>query len=304
MKFFKNKESFIIFTILTLTFLIKLIYLFSHKTHIYLVNEDEIVYIENSLRMIFNNMKPELFFHGALYFDLMAFIYFSIFAIGKIFGFFRSYVDFLMFFLEEPKIFYFISRLFSVFVSTATIYFIYRLGAYLWNKKTGLLAALFFSFIPMTLMQSIKASVYPLENLLIVVSTLWGLKYFREKEPRNLFIMSIVFGLAVAADYYALMYEAINRSLDIYLNALEGRESENDLKKKKVLKIGELSAVVEETVSTIRHWTKAGLLNVAEYTPGGYQLYDLDQVAVVKKIRQLQAKNRLTIAEIKNALNR
>lgn len=104
------------------------------------------------------------------------------------------------------------------------------------------------------------------------------------------------------ADYYSLMYEAVNRSLDIYLEALAGKEQKNVLEKKPVLKIGELAELVGETVPTIRHWTKEGLLSVAEYSPGGYQLYSQEQVAVIKKIRKLQDKNRLTIAEIKKTL--
>lgn len=104
------------------------------------------------------------------------------------------------------------------------------------------------------------------------------------------------------ADYHELMYEAINRSLNIYLEALEGKKQEKVLEKKPMLKIGELAKLVGETVPTIRHWTKEGLLQVAEYTQGGYQLYGQNQVAVIKKIRKLQNKDRLTIAEIKKVL--
>lgn len=106
------------------------------------------------------------------------------------------------------------------------------------------------------------------------------------------------------ADYYTFMYEAVNRSLDIYLETLADKEQEKILIKKPVLKIGELAELVGETVPTIRHWTKEGLLNVAEYSPGGYQLYDQDQAAVVKKIRKLQDRDRLTIAEIKRKLEK
>lgn len=106
------------------------------------------------------------------------------------------------------------------------------------------------------------------------------------------------------ADYYSLMYEAVNRSLDIYLNALEGKEQEKVLERKSVLKIGELAELVGETVPTIRHWTKEGLLQVAKYTQGGYQLYGQGQVVVIKKIRKLQDKDRLTIAEIKRTLEK
>ena len=71
-----------------------------------------------------------------------------------------------------------------------------------------------------------------------------------------------------------------------------------------MLKIGELAELAEETVPTIRHWTKEGLLHVAEYSQGGYQLYDQDQVNFTKKIRTLQNKDRLTLSEIKKVLTK
>lgn len=104
------------------------------------------------------------------------------------------------------------------------------------------------------------------------------------------------------ADYYTLMYEAVDRSLDIYLGAIEDKKQEKILEKKPVLKIGELAVLVGETVPTIRYWTKEGLLSVAKYSEGGYQLYSQTQVAVIKKIRKLQNKDRLTIIEIKKIL--
>lgn len=126
------------------------------------------------------------------------------------------------------------------------------------------------------------------------------------KEERKQYIASIEKAQlgGSLADYYALMYEAVHRSLDIYLEALEGKEQEKVLEKKNVLKIGELAELVGETVPTIRHWTKEGLLQVAEYSQGGYQLYGQDQAAVIKKIRKLQEKDRLTIAEIKRTLEK
>lgn len=124
------------------------------------------------------------------------------------------------------------------------------------------------------------------------------------KEERKEYIASIEKAQlgGSLADYYALMYEAVNRSLDIYLETRDDQEQEKALGKKSLLKIGELAKLVSETVPTIRHWTKEGLLQVAEYSPGGYQLYNQNQIAIVKKIRKLQDKNRLTIAEIKREI--
>lgn len=69
-----------------------------------------------------------------------------------------------------------------------------------------------------------------------------------------------------------------------------------------LLKIGELAKLTNETIPTIRHWTKEQLLEVAEYSKGGYQLYELSQADVVIKIRELQRKERMTIKEIKDVI--
>ncbi|MEK9201247.1 MAG: Fic family protein, partial [Patescibacteria group bacterium] len=59
------------------------------------------------------------------------------------------------------------------------------------------------------------------------------------KEERKQYIASIEKAQlgGSLADYYSLMYEAVSRSFDIYLEALEGKEQEKILEKKNVLKI-------------------------------------------------------------------
>ena len=71
----------------------------------------------------------------------------------------------------------------------------------------------------------------------------------------------------------------------------------------RLLKIGELAKSANELVSTIRYWTNEGLIEVKEYSQGGYQLYEPSMVERIEKIRQLQSEKRLTIAEIKEQLN-
>ncbi len=126
------------------------------------------------------------------------------------------------------------------------------------------------------------------------------------KEDRKQYIASIEKAQlgGSLSDYYSLMYAAVDRSLDIYLAALEDKDHAHVLEKKPLLKIGELAKLANETVPTIRHWTKEKLLSVVEYTPGGYQLYSQDAVIKIAKIRKLQDTKRLTLVEIKKELTR
>ena len=106
-----------------------------------------------------------------------------------------------------------------------------------------------------------------------------------------------------------LIEEAVERSLDAYINLAEGKavlpallgESSKPAEDK-LLKIGELAKAAKETVPTIRYWTKEGLLKVAKLSKGGYQLYDSSQIDKAKEVRYLQKEQRLKIAEIKKKL--
>ncbi len=124
------------------------------------------------------------------------------------------------------------------------------------------------------------------------------------KEDRRRYIDSIESGQLGRPldDYYQLVWEAIDRSLDIYLEAIQEKAKNKRIETKSLLKIGELARLAKVTVPTIRYWTKEGLLPVRGQTPGGYQLYGKDSLAKVKKIRSLQNNQRLTLIEIKKIL--
>lgn len=103
-------------------------------------------------------------------------------------------------------------------------------------------------------------------------------------------------------DYYELIYKAVGRSLDIYLEALNPQSDKGRMfisGRKQLLRIGELSQETRETVPTIRHWTEVGTLEVAQYTEKGYQLYDRSMIERIKEIRRLQTEEHLPLTEIR-----
>ncbi len=102
-------------------------------------------------------------------------------------------------------------------------------------------------------------------------------------------------------DYFKIISNAVDRSLDIYLKAAAGEDSE-PADRNQFLKIGELAKKVDEPNSTIRHWTKEGLLDVAEVTESGYQLYALEMVDRIKQIHALK-EQRFALQEIKGKLS-
>jgi len=104
-------------------------------------------------------------------------------------------------------------------------------------------------------------------------------------------------------DFDNFIGEATERSLDIYLKALD-QEAPPILvnaKSGRLMKIGELAKQTGETVPTLRFWLKEGLLSCAQRTESGYQLFDKTMIARAKQIRLLQEK-RLTLSEISERL--
>jgi Fic family protein len=102
-------------------------------------------------------------------------------------------------------------------------------------------------------------------------------------------------------DYLKIISQAVDRSLDIYLKAVEGETAASESDEGRLLKIGELAKLAGENVSTIRHWTKEGLLEVAEITASGYQLYAPEMLSRTERIKALK-KQRFTLSEIRKEL--
>ena len=107
--------------------------------------------------------------------------------------------------------------------------------------------------------------------------------------------------------FYTMVATAVERTLDAYINAVQGKPVLSNLiptspKTNKLLRIGELAKETGETIHAIRHWVEKGLVEVAEHTGVGYQLFDRSMIERVREIRRLQKEERLSIAEIKRRL--
>lgn len=98
--------------------------------------------------------------------------------------------------------------------------------------------------------------------------------------------------------YNEVIDSAVDRSLDIYLKAALGEGAGGEEPREPdLLRIGQLAKETGESNATIRYWTKEGLLQVADTTASGYQLYHPQMIERVARIRELQAQ-RFTLSEI------
>jgi len=124
-----------------------------------------------------------------------------------------------------------------------------------------------------------------------------------KKEERKTYIDALeeYHSLDKPEKYHAFMYRAIERGLDEYLKWFD--QPTTIQKPSKLLKIGELARETKETLDTLRHWTEKGLLEVAERTEKGYQLFDRSMIERSKEIRRLQKKHHLPLAQIRKNLS-
>lgn len=103
------------------------------------------------------------------------------------------------------------------------------------------------------------------------------------------------------AAYETIIVHAVHRSLDLYLRAARGESALVDAETDGLLKIGALAKAVGESVPTIRHWTKEQLLQVAQVTDAGYQLYARAMIDRCRHIQHLKS-TRLTLKEIQERI--
>ncbi len=145
-----------------------------------------------------------------------------------------------------------------------------------------------------------------LMNLILIINS-YPMAVIRNEE-RTSYLEAVNLGQSQdnLQPFYSLVEKSVEHSLDVYLRAAQGKPSlsplTRDIKRAKLLKIGELAKASGELITTIRYWTKEGLLRVKDYTKGGYQLYEPAMSERVKEIRQLQKEKRLTLKEIKERL--
>lgn len=101
-------------------------------------------------------------------------------------------------------------------------------------------------------------------------------------------------------DYLKIICRSVERSFGIYFEALGGDEVPQ-MESANLLRIGQLAVKTGETRATLRHWMKEGLLECAETTNAGYQLFEPEMVERAKRIRILQSKRR-SLSEIRREL--
>lgn len=109
-------------------------------------------------------------------------------------------------------------------------------------------------------------------------------------------------------DYYQVIFRAIERSLDAYLNLAQGKPALipfgnlSKISPQKLLKIGQIAQLSQVSIPTVRYYVAEELIKPTAKSQGGFMLFTPKIVDTIKTIKQLQLNQRLSIAEIRSKL--
>jgi hypothetical protein len=103
-------------------------------------------------------------------------------------------------------------RFLNVLFSTATVPVVYALGARLFNRRVGLLAALLLALHPYHLMLAQRARSYPLAVLVVSMSSLLFVRLMQRPGWRDALAYALLSAAAVYAHFFALLVIAAHLS--------------------------------------------------------------------------------------------
>ncbi len=147
------------------------------------------------------SIKPIITWYPAFYSYVITGGVGVLFIIQKIFTSLSGVNDFAAGYLIHPGYFHMTGRIMSLLFSMASLIIIYHCGRIYKNRYAGLFAALIFTFSTVVLRRSVWALPAGLFTLLIVISLLYLLLYFRDNKTSFVILAGLFCGLGISTKY-------------------------------------------------------------------------------------------------------
>jgi uncharacterized membrane protein len=132
----------------------------------------------------------------------MFFAYAAVFVFGRVFGVFHGFQDFEIFIETDPSIFILLGRIYVLICSILLIFVVYEIGKTLFNRKTGVIAAMLTGLAPLLITDShfmtldIPSTFYSFASLLFACYIFRG-----DMRLRNFIFAGVSLGLAISTKY-------------------------------------------------------------------------------------------------------
>ena len=205
--FKRNPYSILMIVIISLGFLIRIYGINFGKPYLYHIDEWKLVNQAGQLLNIKNLSKEVLLGIGTYppFFTYILAFAFAVFGVaGLVFGKFSSVAAIVEFYQIDPFTFHLIGRNISVIMGTATIPLIYLIGKHMYNKKVGLIAALFLTFIFIHVRNSHYCTVDIPTTFFVILAFYFMTLILKENRLKNSIWASIFSGFAIATKYNSL----------------------------------------------------------------------------------------------------
>ena len=168
-------------------------------------SSDEIDMVGRTLKIATGDLTPS-HYNKPAFFNIVSLVcYGTFFSISKIMGFSPDKENLIRLFIQNPTVYYAISRMISVFAGAMILFLVYHIGKRIKNRAMGLIAALLMACCYTSVQFAHMAKEDALLTFLIYL-TLWcSIKAQDTGKGKHLFVCGLCSGLASATKYTGIL---------------------------------------------------------------------------------------------------
>ncbi len=167
----------------------------------YQYQTEEYRIIKYALKMGGGDLNPHIFEYPSLYLYFMLFLYGIYFAVGRLFGWFASPVDFARLYVSNPTSFHVMGRLAEASFSLGSVFLVYQLGKKMFSEKVGLVAAFCLAILPSAIYTSHNTKGDMAGFFLSLLFWSYCYKISQSGETKDYYIAGAVYGLTLSTKY-------------------------------------------------------------------------------------------------------
>jgi 4-amino-4-deoxy-L-arabinose transferase-like glycosyltransferase len=198
---------------------------------------DETVIIDVAFSFLRGNVHPAFFDYPWLYMWTLAGLYLLYYAWGRAMGWFSSIADLLASWRVHWAPFFYVSRALSAVAGTLSVPVVFRIARGLWDRTTGLVAALFMALAFLHVRDSHFGSTDVSMTLLVMVSISFLIQGHTSRRTKDFVIGGFVGGLAAATKYNALLL-SVPIVVSYLVNILESSDRRSAVRDVRLLQFG------------------------------------------------------------------
>lgn len=166
---------------------------------------DETIIINFAMEFGKCDLNPHFFDYPTFYMYILFCFYILYFLIGMAFGRYNSLYDFIAEYSVSPDNFYLLNRFLVVILGVATVFVLYKVASYLFNKKTAVISSLFLSLAYLHVRNSHFGKVDIPATFFIMCSMAFIIKSYGQSTLKNYLWAGVLAGLATSVKYNAVI---------------------------------------------------------------------------------------------------